>query len=50
MQESGMKLVGAVLSGMVESRGIVIPASVEIKENLPEKSEELPAGALDFLG
>ena len=49
MQESGMKLVGAVLSGMAGSSGTVIPASVEIKQNLPEKSEELPDGALDFL-
>ena len=32
------------------SSGTVIPASVEIKQNLPEKSEELPDGALDFLG
>ena len=50
MQESGMKLVGAVLSGMVGSSGTVMTSSVEIKQNLPEKSEELPDGALDFLG
>jgi len=49
MQESGMKLVGAILSGMAGSSGTVITSSVEIKQNLPEKSEELPDGALDFL-
>ncbi len=50
MQESGMKLVGAILSGMAGGNGgsfISIP--IVEKENLPEKSEELPIGALDFL-
>lgn len=53
MQESGMKLVGAILSGMRannETNLTVIPISVVEKDNLPEKSEELPMGALDFLG
>ena len=54
MQESGMKLVGAILSGMAGGNGgtvIVSQSTVDIveKENLPEKSEELPIGALDFL-
>ena len=50
MQESGMKLVGAILSGMVGGNGgTVISSSIVTKENLPEKSEELPVGALDFL-
>ena len=52
MQESGMKLVGAILSGMGANNGTnltVIPISVDGKDNLPEKSEELPMGALDFL-
>ena len=52
MQESGMKLVGAILSGMGANHGTnltVVPISVAEKDNLPEKSEELPIGALDFL-
>jgi len=52
MQESGMKLVGAILSGMGANHGTkltVVPISVDEKDNLPEKSEELPMGALDFL-
>ena len=52
MQESGMKLVGAILSGMGTNNGTkltVVPVSVDRKDNLPEKSEELPMGALDFL-
>ena len=52
MQESGMKLVGAILSGMGANHGTkltVVPVSVDEKDNLPEKSEELPIGALDFL-
>ena len=52
MQESGMKLVGAILSGMGANHGTnltVVPVSVAEKDNLPEKSEELPMGALDFL-
>ena len=55
MQESGMKIVGAILSGMGANHGTnasnltVVPISVGEKDNLPEKSEELPLGALDFL-
>ena len=52
MQESGMKLVGAILSGMGANNGTnltVVPISVDGKDNLPEKSGELPMGALDFL-
>ena len=52
MQESGMKLVGAILSGMGANNGTnltVVPISVDGKDNLPKKSEELPMGALDFL-
>ena len=52
MQESGMKLIGAILSGMGANYGTkltVVPISVDEKDNLPEKSEELPIGALDFL-
>ena len=52
MQESGMRLVGAILSGMGVNNGInvtAIPISVADIDNLPEKSEELPVGALDFL-
>lgn len=49
MQESGMKLIGAILSGMagtVETFHIV--SAIE-EDKLPEKSEDLPSGALDFL-
>ena len=52
MQESGMKLVGVILSGMGANNGTnltVVPVAVAEKNNLPEKSEELPMGALDFL-
>ena len=49
MQESGMKLVGAILSGMGVNNGTVVPVPIIEKDNLPEKSEELPSGALDFL-
>ena len=51
MQESGMKLVGAILSGMAGGNGVTVavPQPIVEKENLPEKSEELPIGALDFL-
>ena len=47
-----MKLIGAILSGMGANHGTdltVVPVSVAEKDNLPEKSEELPMGALDFL-
>lgn len=49
IQESGMKLVGAILSGMAGTVGTfpIVPAVEEDK--LPEKSEDLPSGALDFL-
>lgn len=52
MQESVMRLVGAILSSMGANNGTnltVVPISVAEKDNLPEKSEELPIGALDFL-
>ena len=51
MQESGMKLVGAILSGMAGGNGVTVavPQPIVEKENLPEKSEELSIGALDFL-
>lgn len=49
MQESGMKLVGAILSGMAGSSGAVMLSPAVDKDNLPEKSEDLPMGALDFL-
>ena len=52
MQEFGMKLVGAIISGMGANHGTkltVVPISVDEKDNLPEKSEKLPIGALDFL-
>ena len=49
IQESGMKLVGAIFSGMAGTgREIsIIPIADESK--LPEKSENLPNGALEFL-
>lgn len=52
IQELGMKLVGAFLSGMRVNQSnntTVVPVSVVDIGNLPEKSEELPLGALDFL-
>ena len=51
MQESGMKLVGAILSGIAGGNGgtVAVPRPIVEKANLPEKSEELPVGALEFL-
>ena len=52
MQELCMKLVGAVFSGMVgmdRVNGTITPKSVVDEGDLPEKSEKLPSGALDFL-
>ena len=52
IQESVMRLGGAILSSMGANNGTnltVVPISVAEKDNLPEKSEELPIGALDFL-
>ena len=49
MQESGMKLVGAILSGMAGNSGAVILSPTIDIDNLPEKSEDLPIGALEFL-
>lgn len=49
MQKSGMKLVGAILSGMVGNGATVMQVPIVDKDNLPEKSEELPVEALDFL-
>lgn len=49
MQESSMKLLGAILSGMA-STGAVLPIlSTKDEDKLPEKSEDLPNGALEFL-
>ena len=45
IKESGMKVIGTLLSNMdgVNTVQPIIPST------LPEKSEELPSGALDFL-
>ena len=49
MQEYGMKLIGAMLSGMSETeRKVTVPLDIK-EDTLPEKSEELPEGVLDFL-
>lgn len=49
MQASSLKLVGAIFSGITSTGGSIQPLTVNEKENLPEKSEDLPVGALDFL-
>ena len=49
IQESGMKLVGAILSGMAGNGGTVMSVPIVDKDNLPEKSGDLPIGALEFL-
>ena len=49
MQESGMKLVGAILSGMVGTGGTIPMMATADESKLPEKSENLPKGALEFL-
>ena len=49
MQEYGMKLIGAMVSGMSgPERKVTVPLDGK-EDTLPEKSEELPEGALDFL-
>lgn len=50
MQQSGMKLVGAIMSGMTGTGGTIPINSVVTEDKLPKKSEVLPNGALDFLG
>jgi len=49
MQESGMKLVGAILSGMAGTGEALPILPTTDEDKLPEKSEDLPNGALDFL-
>ena len=49
MQESGMKLVGAILSGMAGTGGVIPVKPMVDESKLPEKSEDLPNGALEFL-
>lgn len=49
IQESGMKLVGAILSGMAGTVGTFPIVPIVEEDKLPEKSEDLPSGALDFL-
>lgn len=49
IREFGMKLVGAILSGMAVTGGGVLMSSTVDESKLPEKSEDLPNGALDFL-
>ena len=49
IQGSSMKLVGAIISGM-NSNGTTIISITDSDDNkLPDKSVELPEGALDFL-
>ena len=49
MQEYGMRLIGAMVSGMSGAeRKVTVPLNIK-EDILPEKSEELPEGALDFL-
>jgi len=49
MQESGMKLVGAILSGIAGTSGGIPMIAIGDESKLPEKSEDLPNGALEFL-
>ena len=49
MHEFGIKLIGAILSGMGRNDGSAMMLSGTNADSLPEKSEELPMGALDFL-
>lgn len=49
MQQSGMKMIGALLSGMNGTGGMVQTISITEESKLPEESGELPSGALDFL-
>jgi len=44
-----MKLIGAILSGMVGTGGAIPSILVVEEDKLPEKCESLPNGALDFL-
>ena len=50
IQESSMKLVGAIISGMTSNGATIIPITNSDDNKLPEMSNELPDGALDFLG
>lgn len=49
IQESSMKLIGAIFSGMVGTGGAIPSIPVVEEDKLPEKCESLPNGALDFL-
>lgn len=49
MQESGMKMIGALLAGMNSTGGMVQTIPITEESKLPEESGELPSGALDFL-
>lgn len=49
IQESSMKLVGAIVSGMNSNGTTIIPITDSDDNKLPDKSVELPEGALDFL-
>lgn len=49
MHEFGIKLIGAILSGMGKNDGSAMILSGTNADSLPEKSEELPYGALEFL-
>ena len=45
-----MKLIGAIISGMTGNVATIIPVTNSDDNKLPEMSNELPDGALDFLG
>lgn len=49
MHEFGIKLIGAILSGMGRNDGSAMMLSGTNADSLPKKSEELPYGALEFL-
>ena len=50
IQRSSIKLVGAIISGIINNGATVMPMTNPNDNTLPEKCEELPDGALDFLG
>ena len=49
MQTLGMKLIGVIFSSIGKREEITVASSNITGENLPEKSEDLPNGALEFL-
>ena len=49
IQGVGIQLIGSIISSMSKLNDDTIQQFECSKDNLPEKCEELPIGALDFL-